>query len=220
MIDASKIHEKKAQFDAIAAKEKLTDEDRAQLKELNTYVDAYGELQLKAKAALQELLTKMNTQDNRATATPYYYQLRCPIRINCVDSDNSDGSEWINEENEIVDSVLDFAKEIIEDEGDESPLEEFCTKNDIQFGTSTEDNDNDIELLATSLNLRRIYYRNSHEYREVFFTEEAAFKFLAQNKHRYPEGTDTYVQCGYRNYEMESIFTNIGLLVNTPYEKK
>lgn len=172
-----------------------------------------------ATAWLRDFMSELNTQDNRATATPYYYQLRCPCRLEGVTKDNATGSGWVGVEGDTIDDIVEYLKECME-EDTEGSFQRHLNDNLIVLEDLTADDDLGIREAAEYVGATEHYYQDSAVYRGIFFTEKAALKHFKENKHNYPKGTQTYLGHAYCNPELLQLFQSIGVLVGIPYERK
>ncbi len=171
---------------------------------------------------LRNFITEINNQDNRITASPYYFTLRCPKKETGIDDDYAEGYAWYDANNSwevtnLVNTLWEYWEE--DEEGD---LQAVLKDNDcdVEIKTSADIDDNVVEILAEHFGWRKVNYRITYEYKHFFFTEKACLQHLAQNKHHYPEGTDTYVDCAWRNPEIMALLENIGKLVGVEYLKR
>jgi len=165
---------------------------------------------------LREFMSRLNSQDNRATATPYYYQLRCPVRIDNVGESGT--FEWRDEDHDTIDDIIVYLRERAEDD---DLFAKYARDKEINLTDLNEtDNYFDVSTLTEHLGISKNYYRMSEKYKGMFLTEKAALEHLEENKHNYPTGTCTYLDHAYRNPELLSLLEHIGKLVGVPYERK
>ncbi len=171
---------------------------------------------------LRYFIKELNSQDNRITASPYYYTLRCPKQVFGVDKGNSEDFIWVDDAAEEIHAPEEVAVEVLQELGMEDCKRAYggmVPEGDIPE-KAEEVTDMWLIIAAEEGDWTKRWYRNEHEFKGVFFTEKAIFKHLEENKHRYPEGTDTYLEHAWRNPELKQLFENIGKLVGIPYERK
>ncbi|KKN65086.1 hypothetical protein LCGC14_0484740 [marine sediment metagenome] len=145
---------------------------------------------------LKEIQREMKKQDNRATADPMFIVFdweKVPSNSDCADN-----WEYVDGEGA---SVIGTTKE---------HLLNFIKGNDLPRPTDKELHDMDGDELLEWLQERKydfykFYYIEKREFRNVFFTEKAADKFIEQNRHHFTDKVHTYVVSLYRNPEMQYI---------------
>lgn len=170
------------------------------------------EVNSKAMQYLREFIIKMNTQDNRCTATPFYYTIRSSRYAPCYDgcgdsyivvSKHCSETYWRGE------SLSDIVYEMIEGE--------YISHDDID----SVDLDCDIEA---NLFLEGEYYIypevKEWEERGVFFTETDAENHLKANYYHYSSDAHTYVKHAWRAPELEQFFKSVGHVCGVEYETK
>ncbi len=220
MIDTNCIEKVMARKAQLLSKDTLTDKDIDELRELNERIDEWDQLRQESIAWLRNFMTEVNTQDNRITATPYYYTLRCPKQVFGVKV--ADDYIWVDRDSEEIYNPEEEAVELLQ----QSEMEELKCR----YGAilpvgdlpqrSKDVTDRWLIIAAEEGGWTKQWYRMSEEHKGVFFTEKAIFKHLEENKHHYPAGTDTYVEHAYRNPELRNLLEHIGKLVEVPYERK
>lgn len=135
---------------------------------------------------LQGLVKEINKQDNRCTATPYYYV----IQIVRLVEDCMNGEDYYFDEDG---NHLGTKEEAIKD----------CMENYEQTYEEAENYvENDCRTLAMS-------YQKVIEQGPVFLTEKAINKHIEANRHHYGKTAQSYVDHFWRNPEMESLFKAI-----------
>ncbi|MCK5601620.1 hypothetical protein KAR91_07125 [Candidatus Pacearchaeota archaeon] len=135
---------------------------------------------------LQNLVTEINGQDNRATATPYYYV----IQVEKLVEDCTNGEDYYFDDDCNHLGTRDEAiKELMENhEHTEEDAEHYL--------------DNECREISMS-------------YQEVlldgpgFLTEKACREHIRLNKHHYGGTARTYIDHFWRNPEMEQLFKAI-----------
>jgi len=173
-----------------------------------------------AREWLQEFMTRINEQDNRITKTPIFYFIRCPKRIYRVDSDIADGETWVGDEGEEY-SREELEQRIWEDSKDDgSVVYDAIQSRGVLIESKEDITDSVLRRIAAAVGLEEIGYRDTKELKAPFLTEEAAKRHIAQNKHHYPDGVDTYVDHAWRNPEIKRLYECLGLLVGVPFKER
>jgi len=167
---------------------------------------------------LREFIVQLNKQDNRATATPYYYQIRKPVRTYGFACTHSDYWVWMHEDGYEVNSsgIYEMVQQLIAENIPE--FEEVLKEHSINPDKPI--SNEDAELLSEWLDIEKVYYKDTYKLEGCFFTEKAAKRHIQENQHNLPEGTDTYLQHAYRNPEIQTLLESIGKVVGVPYERK
>jgi hypothetical protein len=165
------------------------------------------------KEYVQEFIQKMNTQNNRCTATPFYYVIMDVgyeasyhegegDRVSIVVDTESYHGETIKEAvEELVNcEVIDgLPKEI--DIEDPSDVQSYMEDKVQYFNGIFWEKEKDVE-------------------RGVFFTETDAENHLRANKHHYSSRAKTYVKHAWRAPELEQFFKSVARLVDMEFERK
>ncbi len=147
---------------------------------------------------LRELKQELNTQDNRMTANPRFYQIQHDIFIpscnnfgkyfEAVKSGESFGIYAYDEEG------LEDLKDVLLADYDEEYSEDVKEINSL-----TLDNlDND------TIGLKCHAGNYEHIYLNAFLTERACKEYIAANKHHYQNPVD-YLNYAFRNPELEKV---------------
>lgn len=155
---------------------------------------------------LKELSHELKTQDNRCTASPYYYSILEKKRRYGNDLINRDGRVIVFSDGgditefDLEDKNLDELKEFIIDFEYEDDIQR--TINDI---TSI---DELAEYIAYDLNINNewdIYeYEYYDHYSNIFLTDKAIKQHIISNGHHY-ENPMTYLHHSFRNLELERL---------------
>jgi len=138
---------------------------------------------------LIEISKEMKSQDNRYTASPFFYQIRTtkevPVPEGCGEE------KWIDEDG------VEVSKEEMEEQLVENRNMSYDSK--VEFNNLT---DAEKEYEYEEEGFRKVWFNYDYNYENCFFTESAANSHLKVNKHNYIEPV-TYVNHAYRNPEME-----------------
>ena len=157
---------------------------------------------------LKEIQNELKTQNNRSTADPIfivYDWKRIPST-----SDYTNESMFCDSEGKIAENKEELIKFLEENDCCGKLPEEIRDMDDddlIEWVTKNGKDDVD-----------KVYYIEKRVFINVFFTEKAADKFITQNHYHYTKAVHTYVDCLWRNPEMQFIRNSIidGSLVNKP----
>lgn len=144
----------------------------------------------------KEIKERLLTQDNRATAHPIFIVYdweKIP-----TSSEYSDKSMFVDDEGEVADTREQFI--------------EYLKTADCKIPSTEElanmDDDELLDWLCKEQGydiFRKVYYILKRVFINVFFTEESADTFIAQNHYHYTKEVHTYVACLWRNPEMQYI---------------
>lgn len=142
---------------------------------------------------LKDLMSKVNTQDNRSTASPYYYVVRGVKKLTAAD-DRGCGFEYFDS---------DACESFTEDQ-----LKQYCEENDIDFEEHKE--------RCEKFNVQEV-----DEYVNVFFTYDGYKKHIELNGHNYRhfERFDSYVMHAFRNPEISQLMEVLGEISGSGYVK-
>lgn len=158
-----------------------------------------------AKSFLKDLIHRMNTQDNRMTATPYFYVVR---RKKWRLTQNGYGygetrnirvdSEWDYETFQSKEEFLEWAKERYP--------EEIVDEHERRWDALPEFTE-------------EVFFQDEN----VFFTEEAYQEHVRLNGHNLERGCSeyySYVKHAFRNPELSKMFEAIGVLAEEEWKKR
>ena len=146
---------------------------------------------------LKEIKENLNKQDNRATADPIFVVYdweRIP-----TDSDYSDVFMFVGDEGKIAEDREELFKWLRDTDTDKSIIE----KAELMV-----DDYDMLKLLEEEAGydyISKIYYIKKRIFINVFFTEESANDFIKQNHYHYTKDVHIYVNCLWRNPEMQGI---------------
>jgi len=156
-----------------------------------------------AAAFLSDLMRRMNQQDNRGTATPYFYVVQTerwqPVHDECHSGETRtcrvdfEGDQTIFHSKE---EFLQWAKGYYE-------------------GTKTE-----AEIDAHWENLQEVVEGKYTEEENVFFTQDAYDEHIRLNGHNLRRNPHySYIKHAFRNPELSEMFRAIGVLVGEPWKE-
>lgn len=141
---------------------------------------------------LMELAMHACSQDNRATAAPFFYQIKQTEMIGGVDGDY----DWDCKKLCCDGSTCDVDRESM-------ILELQLNGEDIDF---TMRSDNDLQsLLEDTYGYTLVYFRKVDKFTGAFLTEKSCKEHIQLNKHHYTDPVD-FLQYAWRNPDMEIIW--------------
>jgi hypothetical protein len=139
------------------------------------------------------LSNQMNSQDHRATAMPYIFQVRETKKVYGVDSEFSfDGFIWVSDECSEISAQSDIKSMI-----------EALENNEVDFDKENT-SESDLEILMEENGYHKIYYKNEEVYSNAFLTEKSCKEHIQANLHHYKNPVD-YLSYAFRNPDMELI---------------
>jgi len=160
-----------------------------------------------AKTFLTSLIETMNTQDNHATAAPYFYVIR-KEKWRVAHEDYTSGETrqvWVDREDGEAQAF--YSKE--------EYLEWFK-----EFYENDFKNEYELEINAEN-SFRKLEEFKQEQYFEednVFFTEQGYQDHLRINGHNI-RNSHSYIKHAFRNKELENLFTAVGILIGKPWKK-
>lgn len=144
---------------------------------------------------LTKLVKELNTQDNRCTATPYYFAVQSQEWQICPEDDD-DGVKYYLDDNEPI------SAEELEGKTSEELIDEYQV--------------DDMENIKADM--LEFYQKLVWVDKQIFLTEKAADEHIRQNHYHY-HNPRTYVKHFWRNYEMEELMEAIGVITGIDYVK-
>jgi hypothetical protein len=140
---------------------------------------------------LIELSKEINTQDNRATAMPYFFQIQTNEEVAVPEGCGE--KAWYNDGSKI--QTQDEIDQVLFDYYDPRyTMEEIKVMDEWDKFDMLRDQD-----------WREIYFDFKHEYQGSFLTAKACQEHIRLNHYHYRE-PETYLQHAWRNPEMEMLF--------------
>jgi len=153
-----------------------------------------------SKEKIVEFLTKMNNQDNRCTAFPFFYQIR-DYRKQYRPRDHGSDVEYYSSE---LECSFDSEGEMVE-----YYIEHYYKDDLDDVDLKDHDFDEMFEKWKDSKDITRFYYEMEECFKGLFFTEEDAKEHLRRNYYHYSAKADTYVQHAWRAPELEGFLGNL-----------
>lgn len=136
---------------------------------------------------------ELNTQDNRATAKPYFFQVQVKEQIAVPEGCGNEAWHYdgslIETDEEINQAIAEY-KEI--DVSEVQEMDEY-----------------EKEEILEKAGYNKVNYDYKHNYENCFLTEKACEKHIEINRHNY-KNPHSYLNHAYRNSEMEKLFEFLG----------
>lgn len=149
-----------------------------------------ADLKEKSERIIKDFLTEMATQDNRATAFPYFYVIRDKAKVPAYDGCGEDTEYRWNDE------TYDSMEE----------LEAYWTENDFT-AAEIEEARNDVEEYE---------YKYEWIQKHMFLTEKDAEDHLRRNHYHYSKDAHTYVDHAWRAPYLEDFLKALFVYFNMP----
>jgi len=143
---------------------------------------------------IKDVISRMNTQDNRGTAAPYFYQIETFERMTSVDGDFL----W----------YLDDTKLYTDDDIKEYLIDHEC------------DLENDPIKVIEDLGFEKWHFERKGVLKGFFLTEDAAKQHLKCNDYHYSHDARTYVSHAWRSPEFMDFIEAVARLVEMQYKPK
>ena len=159
---------------------------------------------------LMYLSNEIKTQDNRGTASPYFFQITERVEEPCWDG-NCDKYIWTNyySEWEKVDgdynSMLEFLYENFE--SFYQNIQQWFKDNDLEDDVLSQLDEDQMEDLFKYLEFDKIPVCEVVKTYNAFLTEKSVKAYIESNKHHYPKGiVSDYLEYAFRNPDLETVF--------------
>lgn len=143
---------------------------------------------------LKEFMQKVNTQDNRITASPYYYTVCCVRDVGVPEGCGDDVKYYDNQQAESY---------------SEEELKQICKEHELDF-------DEYVDKWCTKYDCREI-----DEYENIFFTEDGYKEHMRLNEHNYRHYKKhySYIKHAFRNPELVELFKALGEITGEGWNK-
>ena len=166
-----------------------------------------------AKKFVQEFITEMNGQDNRMTATPYFYVIKTAHWVSSYHDGEGDRCTLIKD-------CETCACEKSEEEVFHSFRNEYEGETEEDSAKIKDMDDYDLKCWLED-NEYSIYWEN-HMWREegCFFTESEAENHLKSNHYHYSQDAHTYVKHFWRAPNVKKFFKSVGILCGVEFDHK
>lgn len=173
---------------------------------------------------LKYLSNEIKTQDNRGTASPYFFQISTEKFLPTDEDFDVDKVEFYNYDQEVSlednyvdkieylkEQIYNLNQEVIQecdaytDNNDFRNLNEECSENEIEDLLKDYIDDYDIDVVLENVGFHKICLRKIQLLENVFLTEKSIRNHIEFNSYHY-NNPRTYVSYAYRNPDMETIF--------------
>ncbi len=165
--------------------------------------------EIDAKVFLQNMIIEINTQDNRSTATPFFYVIRSRVWVSAYNEGEGDRVVFVNNndpEDQIKEESLQAAINAYREEM-------------LEYEEDFEKTDSEIEDILSS-EYSEHWENKAWEERNCFFTEKEAELHLKANYYHYSRDAHTYVKHFWRAPDVKKFFEAVGDLCGVKYERK
>lgn len=157
---------------------------------------------------LIEIATNLTEQDPRATAMPHLFQIRTinqsPAAEGCgTKAWHYDGSV-IHKEDDIREAIIEHTSYELGTAQAEKAYEKYSEE--------------DKEHLLEKIGYREIWFEETYEYKNAFFTEKACKEHIEKNHYHYNQPVG-YLNHAWRNPEIETIQEFLCALVGKEMHK-
>ena len=144
---------------------------------------------------IKNFLQEMASQDNRLTATPFYYVIRSAIYVASYHSGEGDRDTYVNNEDSEDTLIVNSGENAIDNFREQyKDYEEFNKMDDEEIETHLEDN-------YTMYSETKTW-----EERNMFLTEKDAERHLRLNHYHYSQDAHTYIKHAWRAPDLEAFF--------------
>lgn len=144
--------------------------------------------------ALVELSNELNSQDNRATAMPYFYQIQTKEQVPTMEGCGVEAwhydSRLIETDEEIKEAIFEYQE-----------WELNSVTNNKMYNAIAESEKEDI---LERIGFNKVNYDIIDKYENAFLTEKGCRKHIEANKHHYKKPVD-YLAHAFRNPELETV---------------
>lgn len=161
-----------------------------------------------SKENIVEFLTRMNNQDNRCTAFPFFYQIRDwkkQLRPDGFGSEVEYYSSALECEFESEEEISQYYR----DHYYEDELELRDKEKDDEIYEGDELFEEMLDVWKDSKDITEYSYELEADYKGLFLTEEDAKDHLRRNNYHYHSKADTYVQHVWRAPELEGFLGDL-----------
>jgi len=172
---------------------------------------------------LMELSKEINTQDNRCTAMPYFFQIQTKEQVaayeGCGDEIWIDGEceRELKTTEEINDHIIEYMVENEESFIENNLSEDEAKKQAKEIVEKMTDYDKD-EWLENH-EFRKINVTQVNKYENSFLTAKTCEEHIRKNHYHYREPR-SYLQHAFRNYELEMVYKFLCGLTNKDIHKQ
>jgi hypothetical protein len=178
---------------------------------------------IEAQAFLVNLFKDIKEQDNRCTASPYYYQIRDMRRV-WRGTDGGEHRSWVESCGDELEagSWYGHTKEETEYLKDHFEIEDDTDKESEGYKEYEylSDDYHAFEKFMQERDFTLQTYDYEPVYHGCFLTEKAAKQFLKSNNYHYGDEATTYVRHFWRNNEMKNLLIAAATMAGVEYKEK
>ncbi|MCX4186734.1 hypothetical protein [Methylophaga sp. OBS4] len=160
-------------------------------------------------------INQMNQQDNRITATPYFYQIEDIEYVASYHEDEWDRLVVVSDSEQVAvgETIEEICSVLIQ--------AEYFTENDfVDADGDGVDFIWELEDVLRRSDMQVFREKQREKYSGCFFTETDALAHLERNSHHYSPKARTYVQHCWRAPELEQFFKSVGEICGVPFQTK
>lgn len=151
---------------------------------------------------LMELSKELNTQSNRGTALPYFFQIQTTEEV--AAHDGCGEAVWHSSKCEkTLRTKEDMVEFLIEYHFEENPLLSEKEMSDAEINIKSL-KDYEIESQIEDKGFVKYFVQEEHQWQNAFFTEKACREHIKRNIHHYRKPVD-YLSYAFRNPELEMV---------------
>lgn len=158
---------------------------------------------------LMFLSNEIKTQDNRMTATPYFFQITERVEEPCWEEhyDKYIWTSWNLEYETIADEyekMLEFLQDDIDSYRDN--ITQWLCDNDLEDVTVSELDEDQMEELFKYLEFYKVPVKQVVKTHNAFLTEKSVKAHIESNRHHYSGKVGDYLEYAFRNPDLETVF--------------
>lgn len=148
---------------------------------------------------LMELSKEINTQDNRSTVKPYFFQIQTQEKIYTPEGCGEEC--WYNDDREI-ETNEEIDDMIFEYKDEKITMDEIKKLKDYEK-----------EEILEEAGWIKVNYQYKEKYENAFLTEKSCKEHIRLNHYHYNDPVD-YLSHAFRNPDLETIFKFLSELIN------
>jgi len=155
---------------------------------------------------IKSMALRMATQNNRMTATPYFFTIRETSVVTAADG-RGDSYEFLNRDCDATYTIEEM-REYINDRVEETDEDVADDDSDTLTKETLLDllDRGCLDELADALDMELLELQTIEVNTNGFFTEKAAEEHLEQRGHRYREGSSVWLEAAPDNPEMDAVW--------------
>lgn len=161
---------------------------------------------------LKGLMTRINTQDNRCTASPFYYTIETQVKTFVPEGNGTCTWHYIDDSREEIEEGSE-AQHLLE-----YHLEEYQAAFEI-YEEGEELDEWQCSDLLEKLGYTRYYWEYRPKYEGFFMTEESANHHIEINGHNLGHRARTYIKHAHRCPEYKQLLDVLGRITGLPHNE-